>query len=49
MRESPGDYNLANVIENNVIGPSPFNRRDNRITNNINGRNEVALKGKTTK
>ena len=38
MLASPSDYDLANAIENNVVGSTPFTRRDVRIANIIRGR-----------
>ena len=32
---SPSDYDLANAIENNVVGATPFTRRDVRIASII--------------
>ena len=46
---SPSDYDLANTVENNVVGSTPFTRRNIRIATVINGRDVAALKGKTTK
>ena len=46
---SPSDYDLANAVENNIVGSTPFTRRDIRIATVIHGRNVAALKGKTTK
>lgn len=46
---SISNYDLASTIENNVVGPSPFNRRDIMITTAIHGRDVAALKGTTTK
>ena len=49
MLASPSDYNLANAVENNIVGSTPFTRRDISIATVIHGRNVAALKGKTTK
>ena len=46
---SPSDYDLANAIENNVVGATPLTRRDARIANIIHGRDVAGMKGKTTK
>ena len=46
---SPSDYDLANAIENNAVGSTPFSRRDVRISNIIHGRDVAAIKGKSTK
>ena len=46
---SSSDYDLANAIENNVAGSTPFIRRDVRIANIIHGRDVAAMKGKSTK
>ena len=46
---SPSDYNLANAIKNNVVGSTPFTRRDVRIANIIHSCDVVGMKGKTTK
>ena len=43
------DYDLANVIENNVVGSTPFTSRDVRITNIIHDGNVAGMKGKTPK
>ena len=43
------DYDLDNVIENNVFGKTSFTKRDVRIVNIIHGRDIGYLKGKTTK
>ncbi|OEU23519.1 hypothetical protein FRACYDRAFT_233689 [Fragilariopsis cylindrus CCMP1102] len=45
----PSDFDLANAIEHNVIGNSPFTRRDVRIAKQIFGPDVPALKGKTVK
>ena len=45
----PSDYDLANAVENNVIGNTPFTRRDVRIAKQIYGPDVAALKGKTVK
>ena len=44
----PSNYDVANAIENNVVGPTPFTRRDVRINDIIHGRDVAALKGKST-
>ena len=49
MLEFPSDYDLATAIENNVVGVTPFTRRDVRIANIIHGRHVAGMKGKTTK
>ena len=49
MLASPSNYDLANAIKNNVVGTTPFTRRDVRITHIFHGHNGVALKGKSTK
>ena len=46
---SPSDYDLANAIENNVVGATPFTRKDVRIANIIHGHHVVGMKGETTK
>ena len=46
---SPSDYDLANAIENNVVGSTPFTRRDVRIANIIHGRDAAGMKGKSNK
>ena len=46
---SPSNYDLANAIENNVVGATPFTRRDVRIANIIYGHVVAGMKGKTTK
>ena len=46
---SPSDYDLANAGENNLVGTTPFTRRDIEITPVIHKRDGAALKGKTTK
>ena len=46
---SPSDYDLANAIENNVVGATPFTRRDVRIANIIHSRDIAGMKGKSTK
>ena len=45
----PSDFDLANAIEHNVIGNSPFTRRDVRIAKQIFGPDVPAMKGKTVK
>jgi hypothetical protein len=45
----PSDGDLANAIENNVIGNNPFTRRDVRIAKKIFGPDVPAMKGKTVK
>ena len=49
MLASPSDYDLANAVENNIVGSTPFTRRNIRIATVIHGWNVAALKGKTTK
>ena len=46
---SPSNYDLANVIENNVVRSTPFTRRDVRIANIIHGCDIAGMKGITTK
>ena len=46
---SPSNYDLANAIENNVVGATAFTRRDVRIANIIHGCDVAGMKGKTTK
>ena len=46
---SPSDYDLANAVENNIVGSTPFTRRDIRIATLIHGQDVAALKGKITK
>ena len=46
---SPNDYDLANAVENNVIGSTPFTRQDIRIAIAIHRHDTAALKGKYTK
>jgi hypothetical protein len=45
----PSDYDLANAVEHNIIGNTPFTRRDVRIAKQIYGPDAAALKGKTVK
>jgi hypothetical protein len=45
----PSDYDLANAVEHNIIGNTPFTRRDVRIAKQIYGPDVAALKGKTVK
>ena len=46
---SPSNNNLTNAVENNIVGPISFTRRDIRISTVIHGQWDVAaLKGKTT-
>ena len=45
----PSDKQLAHALEHNVIGNTPYNRRDLRIANDIYGRSVNSLKGKSTK
>ena len=49
MLASPSNYDLANAIKNNIVGATPFTRRDVRIANIIHGRDVARLKGKETK
>ena len=49
MLVSPSDYDLANAVENNVVGTTPFTRRDIRIVTVIHGHDVIVLIGKTTK
>ena len=46
---SSSDYNFSNAVENNVVGSTPFTRRDIRIATVINGCDVAVMKGKTTK
>ena len=46
---SPSDYDLANAIENNVVGATPFTRRDVRIASIIHGPDVAGMKGKSVK
>ena len=46
---SPSNYDMVNAIENNVVGATPFTRRDVRNADTIHGRDVAALKGKLTK
>jgi hypothetical protein len=43
----PSDYDLANTVEHNILGNTPFTRRDVRIAKQIYGPDAAALKGKT--
>ena len=43
---SPSNYDLANVIEHNVVGATPFTRRDIRIANIIHDCDVAGMKGK---
>ena len=45
----PSDYNLANAIENNVVGFTPFTGRDVRIARLIQGRDVAGMKGKNNR
>jgi hypothetical protein len=45
----PSDFDLANAVENNVIGNNPFTRRDIRIAKQIYGPDVPAMKAKTVK
>jgi hypothetical protein len=45
----PSDYDLANAVEHNIIGNTPFTRRDVCIAKQIYGPDVAALKGKTVK
>jgi hypothetical protein len=45
----PSDFDLANAVENNVIGNNPFTRRNVRIAKKIFGPDVPAMKGKTVK
>lgn len=44
---SPSDHDLANAVGNNVVGSTPFTRRDVRIATLIHGRDVAGLKEKT--
>ena len=46
---SPSNCDLANAVDNNVIGRNGFTRRDIKLANEIYGRDVAALKRKTTK
>ena len=46
---SPSDYDLANAIENNVVGAIPFTRMDVRITSVIHGADVAGKKQKSVK
>ena len=46
---SSSDYDLANAIENNVVGSTPFTKRNVRIATLIHGRDVAGMKEKTTK
>ena len=46
---SLSNYDMANAIENNVVGATPFTRRDVRNADIIHGRDVAALKEKPTK
>ena len=43
------NYDLANSIENNVVGSTPFIKRDVRIATIIHSCDVAGMKGKTTK
>jgi hypothetical protein len=45
----PSNFDLANAVEDNIIGNNPFTRRDVRIAKQIYGPDVAALKGKTVK
>ena len=45
----PSDYDLANAIENNVVGATPFTRRDVRITSIIHSHDVAGMEGKSIK
>ena len=49
MLASLSDYGLANAVENDVVGSTPFTRRDIRIATTIQGQDVAVLKSKTTK
>ena len=49
MLATSSDYDLANVIENNIVESTPFTRRDVRIANIIHSCDVAGMKGKTTK
>ena len=46
---SQSNYDLANAIENIVVGATPFTRRYVRIADIIHGCDVAGMKGKTTK
>ena len=46
---SPSDYDLANAIENNVVGSTPFTKRDVKIATIIHCCDVAGMEGKTTK
>ena len=46
---SPSDYDLAIAAKNNIVGSTPFTRRDVRIITALHSRDAAALKGETTK
>ena len=46
---SPSNYDLANAIENNVVGSTPFTRRDVQIASIIHGADVAGMKGKLVK
>jgi hypothetical protein len=45
----PSDIDLANAVEQNVVGNNPFTRRDIQIAKKIYGPDVPAMKGKTVK
>jgi hypothetical protein len=45
----PSNYDLANAVEHNIIGNTPFTRRGVCIAKQIYGPDVAALKGKTVK
>ena len=46
---SPSDFDLTNTIENNIIGSTPFTRRDAEIATAMHGRGVAGMKGEITK
>ena len=46
---SPSDYDLANAIENNMVGATPFTRRDVRIASIIHSADVAGMKRKSVK
>lgn len=46
---SQSDFDLANVVENNVVDPTPFTRRNIKMSTVIHSCDVAALKGGTIK